>query len=619
MIPFDSGRIEYKSVFGSIAAGESLRLRVLLPRDLHVSAVRLIVNDEKSVSQYKMYWESTDGFTEWWGTDFSPDTPSLLFYHFEFDTPWGISRIMRTSARSGSFLSDGEDWQLTVCAADYKVPSWINGGILYQIFPDRFCNSGQTPQMPMQGRTLRNDWGGLPEWKPNAENKITNSDFFGGDLKGIISKLPYLQSLGVTCIYLNPICKAASNHRYDTADYRKIDPYLGSNEDFEQLCNEAHKCGIRVLFDGVYSHTGDDSIYFNKYGHYPSIGAYQSAESPYADWYHFDAERKKYDSWWGIDTLPEVQEENESYLSFITGHNGILQLWLQLGADGVRLDVADELPDLFLDAVRIAAKSAKSDAFVLGEVWEDASNKISYSHRRRYLLGKQLDSVMNYPFRDAILDFATDGIAEKFTDRILTVCENYPKQSLHSLMNMLGTHDTQRVLTKLAGIDCEGRSRAWQAEVRLRTEQYENAKLLYKLAAVLQYTLPGVPCIYYGDEVGMTGCNDPFNRGCFPWGQEDTELLSYMRALGQMRLQHDALRDGDFVPISAMLQCVCFLRKANDGTAIMVIANKNTHPIEYRMHSGLRILQPLFNCTVGSETVFVPGQTAAVVKVTNRA
>lgn len=616
MTPFDSGRSEYKSVFGSIAAGESLRFRVLMPREMRVSAVRLVTDDETDIRKYGLYWESTDGQTEWWGTDFSCPSPCLLFYHFEFDTPWGIGKIRRIDRTCGSFLESGESWQLTVYDAAFQTPQWMHGGIMYQIFPDRFHNSGQTLQSPMHNRVLRKDWGGIPAWQPNEEGKITNSDFFGGDLTGIAEKLSYLSGLGVTCLYLNPICHAASNHRYDTSDYSQIDPYLGTNEDFSELCRLAKEKGIHILFDGVYSHTGDDSVYFNKYGHFAEEGAYQSAASPYADWYRFDENRQKYAAWWGIDTLPEVDEENPSYLQFITGRNGIIQQWLLAGADGVRLDVADELPDVFLDAVRIAAKSVKKDAFVLGEVWEDASNKISYNHRRRYLLGKQLDSVMNYPFRDAVLDFALDGIAEKFTDRILTVCENYPKPALHTMMNMLGTHDTQRAITKLGGIECDGRSRAWQAEVVMGEKQYAVAKQLFKLAAVLQYTLPGVPCIYYGDEAGMCGCSDPFNRGCYPWGDEDAELLSYFKALGAVRREQESLRNGDFVPVSAMLQCVCYLRRENaDKQAVMVIANRNSHPIAYKMHSGIALLHPLFNCTAKDDTVYVPALTAAIVKV----
>lgn len=615
MIPFDSGRSEYKSVFGSIAAGESLRFRVLLPREMRVSAVRLVTDDETDVHKYHLYWESTDGSTEWWGTDFACPVPCLLFYHFEFDTPWGIGRIRRTDSRRGSFLESGEPWQLTVYDAAFRTPDWIKGGIMYQIFPDRFYRSGKTEQNAMPNRTLRDDWGGVPVWQPNAEGKITNSDFFGGDLLGITEKLDYLASLGVNCLYLNPICMAASNHRYDTSDYSQIDPYLGTNADFEHLCKTAKQKGIHVLFDGVYSHTGDDSVYFNKYGHFDSVGAYQSESSPYASWYHFDQRRTKYDSWWGIDTLPEVDESNKSYLDFITGEDGIVAKWLRTGADGVRLDVADELPDVFLDALRNCVKTSRKDAFILGEVWEDASNKISYSHRRRYLLGQQLDSVMNYPFRDAILDFAADGLAEKFTDRILTVCENYPRPSLHTLMNMLGTHDTQRVLTKLAGIDCDGRSREWQAGISLTEQQYNTAKQLFKLAAVLQYTLPGVPCIYYGDEAGMCGCGDPFNRGCYPWGNEDNDLITYFRALGNLRTKLSALQVGDFVPVSAMLQCVCYLRQCSNENCIMVIANRNYHPIEYRMHSGIILEEPLFNCTANGDAVYVAAQTAAIVKV----
>lgn len=276
---------------------------------------------------------------------------------------------------------------------------------MYQIFPDRFYRSGTTKYNVPQDRYLHQRWGSQPEWRPNHQGEITNSDYFGGDLEGIIQKLDYLQSLGITCIYLNPIFEAHSNHRYDTADYTKVDPLLGTKEDFKRLCKEANKRGMHIMLDGVFNHTGSDSIYFNRKGRYQTLGAYQSQESPYYDWYQFYQWPEQYACWWNFETLPNVNETNETYNAYINGTDGVIQTWLKAGADGWRLDVADELPDLFLDDITKAAKQVKPTSMILGEVWEDASNKMAYGQRRRYLLGKQLDSVMNYPFREAIIGF----------------------------------------------------------------------------------------------------------------------------------------------------------------------------------------------------------------------
>ena len=255
---------------------------------------------------------------------------------------------------------------------------------------------------PFPDRTIREDWGGQPYWRPNERGEVTNSDYFGGTLRGIEEKLPYLKSLHVTCLYLNPIFEAHSNHRYNTADYTKIDPVLGTEEDFQSLCAAAGRLGIRVMLDGVFSHTGSDSVYFNRQGRYPQPGAYQSQQSPYFSWYHFISWPEKYHSWWGFETLPEVEETDNNYNKYINGRQGVVRKWLKKGASGWRLDVADELPDSFLDQLTEAAKEEKPDAVVLGEVWEDATTKESYGSRRRYLLGRQLDSVMNYPFRNAV-------------------------------------------------------------------------------------------------------------------------------------------------------------------------------------------------------------------------
>ncbi|MCL2885022.1 MAG: glycoside hydrolase family 13 protein, partial [Oscillospiraceae bacterium] len=365
----------------------------------------------------------------------------------------------------------------------------------------------------------------------------------------------YLKKMGVTCLYLNPIFEAHTSHRYDTADYTEIDPLLGTEADFAALCKAARQCGIRVLLDGVFSHTGADSVYFNKNGRYDSLGAYQSTASPYAPWYQFQAWPDSYAAWWGFPTLPEVNEMEPSYLDFITGEGGVARRWLAAGASGWRLDVADELPDAFIETLRKAVKAEKPDALLLGEVWEDASDKISYGERRRYLLGGELDSVMNYPFRTAMLRFVRgEGGARELHNAVLDIAEHYPPPVLRLLMNPLSTHDTPRALTALAGADATGKDKNWQAATHLSDEARARGTRLLKLAGALQYCLPGVPCLYYGDEAGLEGYADPFNRGCYPWGKEDTELMDWFCKLGALRLAlrgnaGDVLREGDYVPL----------------------------------------------------------------------
>ncbi|MDE6676401.1 MAG: glycoside hydrolase family 13 protein, partial [Clostridia bacterium] len=318
----------------------------------------------------------------------------LYFYRFRLDGRFYGCADMRC----GNFEPPYKSWQLTVFEESYKTPDWMKGGIMYQIFPDRFYKSGENPIAG--NKILREDWGGLPSYKPNSHGKVLNNDFFGGNLNGIYEKIDYLKKLNVSVIYLNPIFEAYSNHRYDTGDYMKIDPLLGTTEDFDRLVKKAKDLGIRIILDGVFNHTGDDSRYFNKYGNYKEeLGAHQSPDSRYIDWYCFDEYPSKYTSWWGIETLPAVNERSKSYQNFIFGHDGVLKNWLRHGIGGWRLDVADELPDFFLEKLRTAVKEESPEALIIGEVWEDASNKISYDERRRYLLGTELDSVMNYPLK----------------------------------------------------------------------------------------------------------------------------------------------------------------------------------------------------------------------------
>lgn len=573
MQPFNSRKTEYKSAVRAIAVNEKVKLRIIVPRSMGCSGARLAVyKDGEETVFYGMFWAGmcTDNY-EYWELHFYATTPGLYFYHFELDTPWGLNYLKNVGAGLGDFDAGGAEFQQTVYESDFKTPDFLKGGIIYQIFPDRFCNSG-TPKTGVPESRVMHKWGEDPFWNESQMNGIWNNDYFGGDLKGIEKKLPYLKSLSVTCIYLNPIFAANSNHRYDTADYERIDPLLGTEDDFKSLCRAADKMGIKIILDGVFSHTGCDSKYFNMYSHYNSVGAYNSTESPYYSWYKFTDYPNGYKSWWGIKLLPEVQEENESYRNYICGENGILRRWLRAGAGGWRLDVADELPDVFLDELRKAVKAENKDAVIIGEVWEDATTKFAYGERRRYLLGEQLDSVMNYPFAAAILNFVKGGSAEAFENAVMSIVENYPPQVINVLMNHIGTHDTERAITRLAGPDAAGKDRYWQYDNnKLSESDYLKGVSMLKTASLLQFTLPGVPSIYYGDEAGMQGMKDPFNRACFPWNDKNEELYKWYKRLGEIRHGCKAFINGDFQVIYAHAGAVAYVRSCEKNSVLTAV------------------------------------------------
>lgn len=614
-IPYNSRLSFHKNIFGAIREGCTVCLRVILPREMQCSAVRLVWHrDGENENRISFDWDGMQGQNEeWWRVNFTPETPGLYWYHFEYDIPFGKGKIYQTSNGIGKFCNDGKDWQLTVYSKHFKTPDRLKGGVIYQIFPDRFNRAEIELKNIPDDRILRDDWGAQPEWKPDKNGKVLNNDYFCGNLKGIEEKLDYIASLGVNCIYLNPIFEAHSNHRYNTADYMKIDPLLGTEEDFENLCKSAAEKGIDIILDGVFNHTGADSIYFNKKNRYPSSGAYNSQKSPYYSWYSFRKWNDDYECWWDFDTLPNVNEKSESYCNFIFGDDGVIRKWLRLGASGWRLDVADELPDDFLDKLNACVKSEKEDALIIGEVWEDATNKLAYHKRRRYLLGGQLDSVMNYPFADAIMYFMRTGIANGFMDKILTILENYPPQCIPVLMNHIGTHDTVRAITAMVAESCEGRDRSWQASRSLTESQLEIGIQMLKTAAAIQFTLPGIPSIYYGDEAGLTGYKDPFNRGCYPWGKENPELIDWYKTLGKIRKENASLYDGRFHPVSEAAGCIAYVR-STQGNRIMLIANRNVHPITYHLPEdwhGARLL--IGGTDIGYTSVEIPAYGAVIL------
>lgn len=579
---FNSRKIEYKDKIRAIATNEKVKLRIIVPRSMKCCGATLcVVKENESPAYYSMFWAGMCGDdNEYWELHFFATTPGLYWYHFELDTPWGRSFVRNVGRGVGDFAPDASDFQQTVYDKNFKTPDWLKGGIIYQIFPDRFYSSGTEKHGVRPSRVMRR-WGDEPFWREEQMNGIWNNDYFGGDLKGIEEKLLYLANLGVTCIYLNPIFEANSNHRYDTADYEKIDPLLGTEDDLKSLCKMAREqYGISIILDGVFSHTGCDSKYFNIYSNYDDVGAYNSKESPYYPWYKFINWPDEYHSWWGIKLLPEVIEETPEYREYICGKNGILRKWLKCGISGWRLDVADELPDVFLDDLRRAVKDENSDAVIIGEVWEDATTKLAYGERRRYLLGEQLDSVMNYPFADAVLNFVKFANADAFIDSVMSIIEKYPPQVTNVLMNHIGTHDTERAITRLAGENCEGYGRHWQHEHnKLSDYDYYRGVSMMKIASLIQYTLPGVPSLYYGDEIGMQGMKDPFNRACMDWYEPNTELHRWYKRLGEIRRGCKAFERGSFVPIYCSYKTVAYLR-SGDNNEVLVAVNLDENAVD---------------------------------------
>lgn len=542
-ILFDSKKREFKTPFGCLREDEKCTLSLLIPNSCKAKEVRLCLEDEKGFFLQVPFERigEEDNYVRFGGS-FSLFRRGLYFYYFTVIEEGHSFRLFRQDYDQTN-MEAGEKWQLTCFPKEFTTPKDYQGAVMYQIFPDRFCKSGTCEMSEkLTPFTIHENWEECPVFQPDEKGIVQNNDFFGGNLKGIAEKLDYLVSLGVRVLYFNPIFKAYSNHRYDTADYKTIDPMLGTEEDFSNLCREVHQRGMKVILDGVFSHVGSDSLYFDIHNRFEQ-GAYHHPHSPYKNWFQWKP--NGYESWWGIKTLPCVNELEESYLDFIIrDEDSVVAHWMKLGADGFRLDVADELPDEFIRLLYQRVKELNPEGFVLGEVWEDASNKCSYGTRRTYFSEEELDSVMNYPFRDGIVDYLTgklDGLS--FARRVMTICEHYPRPVVDCLMNSLSTHDTPRILS-LLGPSFEG-SKEEKANRFLSEEEKESAMEKLRQAVAMQFFLPGMPCIYYGDEAGMEGYEDPLNRRCYPWGKEDKELMEFYRQLSELKNQIPQLQRGD--------------------------------------------------------------------------
>jgi glycosidase len=540
----DSDDPFYRDPGGSVPGGTVVTLRLkTAPGDLTAADVRLWNSRTESEELLPMTstapdtWEAKletgEEGTPYWYRFVARDGLARSFYSDDDDLDGG-------TGQARSFETD-KDYALVAYDPDFVTPEWVRDGVVYQIFPDRFNNGDPSNDKPAGsfiygGQTQSRAWGDKP---------TGGDDFFGGDLQGVIDKLDYLQSLGVTAIWFNPIFTAPSNHRYDTTDYTTIEPSLGTLDTFRELVTEARERGIRIILDGVFNHSSSDSLYFDKFARYDSQGAFESQESPYFGWYTFSAWPEQYNSWFNIDTLP-AYTENEAVRNFFFHDAGsITRQWTKEGASW-RLDAAEQKSHSYWRDARLAIKDTNPDAVIIGEFWQNSAP---------WLAGDQWDGTMNYRFKDAVLSWLTGPLpnVEKTVNQLAVIREQYPPQALAASMNIIGSHDTVRALTEARG-----------------------DKNLLMLMALMQFTSPGMPTIYYGDEAGLEGNRDPDDRRTYPWGAEDPVLVEFYKLLSATRHEWSSLRTGEYFDVAydQDKNFYAYARRDDTGYALVVV-NRN--------------------------------------------
>ena len=539
LINYNSWDEKFKAPFGALNIKEEGIINVVSNKNYDINNISIVIlgeNEDLSTFLYEKIdlkeVQNIDNEKTFYCKIKPFKRTGLYFYYFEVDVniDGSTQKVFygksKENGQAFEYFYEGiNKYQITVYD-DLNVPTWYKEGILYHIFVDRFNNGNRNDKLsnPKKNTFMYANWDDEPMYIKDENGDIIRWDFYGGNLKGIINKLGYLKKLGVSIIYLSPIFESSSNHKYDTGDYKNIDPMFGDEEIFAELIEKAKARGISIILDGVFNHTGADSKYFNKYGNYDNLGAYQSKDSEYSSWYNFKDFPNEYESWWGIKALPNVNELDPSYMDYIMyDKDSVIKKWTSMGVKGWRLDVADELPTKFIKELRKELKYIDKDSVLAGEVWEDASNKISYNKRRNYLVGDQLDSVLGYPFRKNIVSFLKGECNSiELTNNYMELKENYPSESFKANLNLLGTHDVKRIKTEL-----------------------DSDKDMVKLAVITQMTFEGIPYIYYGDEAGLEGNTDPDNRRTYPWKNEDEDMVEFYKNSINTRKKRLVLTYGD--------------------------------------------------------------------------
>jgi glycosidase len=571
---------------------------------------------------------------DFWAVTLPNADPNNLWYRFVVsdgsDTDHYADNTPALDGGLGSASDDAIDnsYALMVHEPDFASPSWAQDAVIYQIFPDRF-RDGRRDNNPVTGDVRYDDpvlklsWGTLPEgycrnytdgnvhcpWRfddtPPPTSPTTEQprgrDYMGGDLRGVDQKLDYLASLGVTAIYFNPIFDAGSNHSYDTQDYTRIDPYFGTQKDWKNLVKHADELGIRIILDGVFNHLSSDSPFFDRYGHYASAGACESTSSPYRAWFTFHdvapgtghcvsstgvANAATYDGWFGFDSIPVLNKSNPQVQAyFLTNPDSIAARWLAAGAGGWRMDVSGDpsFPAGYWEEFREVVKGVDPDALTISETWQKDSTLL------RMIRGDRLDTTMNYRLRDAVIallapgNFDSKGFADsgrvisptEFANRLASIREDYPDAAYYALMNLLDSHDTERLLWTLTpGAETT-------AEKELDASNVAAGKRRVQLASLIQFGVPGAPTVYYGDEVGVTGDDDPDDRRTYPWadlgGSPDVAMFAHYSALADLRAANPALTEGDFrILVTNDDQGTVALGRKTTGQAAIVAVNRSS-------------------------------------------
>ncbi len=608
-----SKKTKSAELLGAFGEDDVITVSLFAPRALGLSSphIEIYDDDRQKKTYYPLLWTDLKGDCETYEiklclSRLCEDKHSgLFFWTVVSDSAYGKIRIscdVYSYRPKVLYENESHDsFVLTVYEKGFRTPDWIKGGIMYHIFVDRFAKGGQYPVR--SDAVMNEDWDRyMPQYAEIPGGEVENNMFFGGTLTGICEKLDYIASLGISCIYLSPIFEAYSNHKYDTGDYEKVDEMFGGNAALDRLIDEASKRDIRIILDGVFNHTGDDSKYFNKRGRYKGIGACDSPDSPYFKWYDFKSYPDTYRCWWDIKILPAVNTKDPDYNAYINGDDGIVPRYIKKGTSGWRLDVADELYEPFLCDLRGAAKKADPESLIIGEVWEDASIKIAYTDRRKYFRGRELDSVMNYPLRTGIIRFIETGDKEELFFASACLYSRYPKQVSDCLMNFLGTHDTERILTVL-GVGNLDMTMKEKSLFKMNGEQRARALTLIRLAYTILAFMPGIPCIFYGDEAGVEGLGDPFNRSTYPWGREDKELLFFYRELGRIRRSKRILRGGYLRVIEDTPSGIfAFERFDLKGNLLLVAVNRSENAYDTGAR-GENLISHLFGCEKSSSVI----------------
>lgn len=530
-------------------------------------------NDGRRAYQLK-HIKNDDNYV-YFETELNLPTKALYHYYFSFEANHRFIYYKKENRQDINHINQDEMWKLSV---NFKTPDWAKGKIMYHVFVDRFNRGNPNQPEKMKNRNIYKSWDDEVKIGPD-ENGIWNADFYGGDIKGITEKLDYIESLGVSIIYLSPIVWSQSNHRYDTADYKKVDPYAGTNKDLKELCDKAHEKGIKIVLDAVFNHTGNDSKYFNQYNNFETVGAYQSENSKYYDFYrkYIYNNKPQFDYWWGMTNLPVCDGNSKIWQDYIYGEGGVIDLWFQLGIDGLRLDVADELTDEFIEGIRKAVKRNKEDGFILGEVWKNPMRM-----NRSYIeSGKGMDSVMNYLLIDALIRYFKYSDTYKLREIINQIEREYPKETIDTLMNFTSTHDITRAINIFGtnefqysgewAWNLQNDDRNWQNNYKLSSDQYNYSKEVYKSYIATLAFLPGILSIFYGDEVGVEGMGNLSNRKPFPWTKKDTELLEFFRTIGKIRKKESFLETADLKIYDINNNYFQFERTNNNEKALITV------------------------------------------------